>query len=282
MCELLGVSRQAHYKNCRLVYKETVEEEIVIKFVKEIRKNQKRIGVRKLMLHIQEELNPKTGIKIGRDALYDILRDEGLLIKNKRRKPKTTNSNHNFRNYPNIVRDCIPMGIDELLVSDITYLDTEEGFVYLFLITDAYSRKITGYHVGITMEAIGATMALKQAIENIPDGKNTIHHSDRGVQYASTEYVKLLKERKIQISMTEAGNPLENCMAERVNGLIKALIDEPFKSKLDAILSVPRLIEIYNKEQKHGSISMMTPNEAHQSKLPLVNTWKKAASKVSI
>ncbi len=282
LCGLLGLSRQAHHKSCRRQYKERIEAEIILDFVSRIRSRQKRIGVKKLLLHIQDQLTAKTNITIGRDALYDLLRSEGMLIKNRRRKPRTTDSNHNFRRYPNIVRNYIPTGINQLLVSDITYIDTEEGFVYLFLVTDAYSRKITGYHAGLTMESAGAVMALEQTIKDIPIGSQTIHHSDRGLQYASYAYTEILSKRRMQISMTEKGNPLENCMAERVNGLVKALIDKPYSSKLDALTSIPEIIEIYNKEQKHGSISMMTPHEAHNSSIILQNTWKGSASMVSV
>ena len=282
LCGLLGLSRQAHHKNCRRQYKERIETEIILEFVLRIRQRQKRIGVKKLHLHIRDQLTSKTNISIGRDALYDLLRNEGMLIKNRRRKPRTTDSNHHFRRYPNIVRNHVPTGINQLLVSDITYIDTEEGFVYLFLVTDAYSRKITGYHVGLTMESAGAVKALVQALKDIPMGSQTIHHSDRGLQYASNAYTEILSKRCIQISMTEKGNPLENCMAERVNGLVKALIDKPYSSKLDALTSIPEIIEIYNKEQKHGSISMMTPFEAHNSSIKLQNTWKGSASMVSV
>jgi putative transposase len=282
LCGLLGVSRQAHHKSCQNHYKAKVEEEIIVEFVIRLRERQKRIGVRKIFLHIEEELTPQSGIKIGRDALFDLLRDRCLLVKNRKRRPRTTDSNHNFRKYPNLVRCYISTGINQLLVSDITYIDTDEGFVYLFLITDAYSRRITGYYVGITMEAIGAVIALQMAIKIIPDGTPTIHHSDRGVQYASTIYTDILNEREMIISMTEQGNPLENCMAERVNGLIKALIDKPFATKLDAITNIPEIIDIYNKEQKHGSIGMMTPYQAHQSTGPIQNIWKKEPAIASV
>lgn len=282
LCGLLGVSRQAHHKSCRNVYKEKIEEEIIIEFVSRIRSRQKRVGARKLYLHIKDELTPQSGISIGRDALFDLLRQRRMLIKNRTRKPRTTDSNHNLRKYPNHVRSYIPTGINQLLVSDITYIETDGGFVYLFLITDAYSRKITGYYVGITMEAIGAVIALTMAISNIPDNIPTIHHSDRGAQYASTAYTDILRGRNMTISMTEQGNPLENCMAERVNGLVKALIDKPFATKIDAITSIPEIIEIYNKEQKHGSISMMTPHEAHHTKVPLHNIWKGRPSMASV
>jgi transposase InsO family protein len=169
-----------------------------------------------------------------------------------------------------------------LLVSDLTYIDTEEGYVYLFLITDAYSRKIVGYYIGETMEAAGAIAALNQAIKGIPQGVNTIHHSDRGVQYASIEYTRILQERGMQISMTENGNPLENCMAERTNGLVKELINNLFKTKLNAILTIPSIISIYNTERKHGSIGMLTPEQAHCSNQILKNCWKKSGAVVSV
>lgn len=282
LCGLLGISRQAHYQFIKNELSQRFENEIILEFVRNLKKRQPKIGVRNILLHIAEELYPKSGIEIGRDALFDLLRENNLLTRNKRKRPKTTDSNHNYKRYPNLISGFIPTGINQLFVIDLTYIDTKEGFVYLFLVTDAYSRKIVGYYVGVTMEAFGAVEALNQAIRQILDGSLPIHHSDRGSQYASNEYTKILIDKKMPISMTEKGNPLENCMAERVNGLVKELIDSDFKTKVEAILSVKTAIEIYNNERKHGSIGKLTPEQAHQDGIVLENCWKKAPSLASI
>lgn len=274
MCGLLGISRQAYYQNAKIEFIQRSENEIILEFVRNLKTTQSKIGVRKIQLHIQEELMPKSGIEIGRDALFDLLRDNGLLVRRRKKRPKTTDSNHQYRKYPNIVKGLMPTGSNQLLVSDLTYIDTEEGFVYLFLITDAYSRKIVGYYIGMTMEAIGAIEALNQAINQLAADSKPIHHSDRGVQYACNEYTRILTNRGMPISMTENGNPLENCMAERSNGLIKELIPSVFKTKLEAIFAMPKIINIYNTERKHGSIGMLTPEQAHVSDEPLKNCWK--------
>lgn len=282
LCGLLGVSRQSHYQHVKAEYVARFENDIILDFVRNLKSKQPNAGVRKILLHIEEELYAKSGITIGRDALFDLLRENSLLVRRRRKRVKTTDSNHCYRKYPNIIREFIPTGIDQLFVSDLTYIDTEEGFVYLFLITDAYSRKIVGFYIGETMEAVGAVAALQQAIGQLKLGAKPIHHSDRGVQYASTEYTKILQERGMPISMTENGNPLENCMAERANGLIKELISNVFKTKLEAIITMPTIINIYNTERKHGSIGMLTPEQAHKSDQPLKNYWKKTPAIASI
>lgn len=275
MCGLLGISRQAHHQNTKIEFIQRSENEIILEFVRNLRTKQGKVGARKIQLHIQEELTSKSGIEIGRDALFDLLRENGLLVRRRKTRPQTTDSNHHYRKYPNIIKGLIPTGSNQLLVSDLTYIDTNEGFVYLFLITDAYSRKIVGYYIGMTMEAIGAIKALNQAINQLAADSKPIHHSDRGVQYACTEYTRILTDGGMPISMTENGNPLENCMAERANGLIKELIPNVFGTKLEAILAMPAIINIYNTERKHGSIGMLTPEQAHTSNQPLKNLWKK-------
>jgi transposase InsO family protein len=282
LCGLFGISRQAHHQNSKIEFTQRAENEIILDFVRNLRERQGKVGARKIQLHIQEELTPKSGIEIGRDALFDLLREHGLLVRRRKKRPQTTDSNHHYRKYPNIIRGLIPSGANQLLVSDLTYIDTDEGFVYLFLITDAYSRKIVGYYIGMTMEALGAIQALNQSIKQLPAESKPIHHSDRGVQYACNEYTKILTNQEMPISMTENGNPLENCMAERTNGLVKELIDNTFKTKLEAILTMPTIINIYNTERKHGSIGMLTPEQAHTSDQPLKNYWKKKPAIASV
>ncbi len=282
MCGLLGVSRQAHYQHEKKEILQRFENEIILEYVRNLKTRQPKIGARKILLHIAEELNPKSGIRIGRDAFFRLLRENNLLVRRRRKKPKTTDSDHDYKKYPNLIKGFVPTGINQLFVSDLTYIDTEEGFVYLFLITDAYSRKIVGFYVGETMEAFGAVNALNQSIKQITMSSKPIHHSDRGSQYASNQYTKILLNREMPISMTENGNPLENCMAERANGLVKELMKNVYKTKIEAIFSIPTVIEIYNTERKHGSIGMLTPEQAHRSGIVLENCWKKTAALASV
>lgn len=282
LCGLLGVSRQAHHQTTRHEYARRCEDEIILGFVRRLRERQGKVGARKIQLHIEEELFAKSGIRIGRDALFDLLRAHGLLVRRRAARPKTTDSGHHYRRYPNLVKGMHATAAHQILVSDLTYVDSAEGFVYLFLVTDAYSRKVVGHHAGTTMEGICALSALRQAIGQLPEGARPIHHSDRGSQYACTEYTHLLVTNGMPVSMTEDGNPLENCMAERVNGLVKELIDGPFPTKEVAVLRLPEMIKIYNEERKHGSIGMLTPAQAHVSDGALKNLWKKGPAIVSV
>jgi len=213
-------------------YKEVVKSEILLQLVGQERKLMPRIGGRKLLFKIQDRLPQE--LLLGRDLFFDFLREYGLLVRKKRYRARTTFSNHWLRKYPNLIKDFIPDAPHQLWVSDITYIETDEGFVYLFLITDAYSRKIIGWSISDTLEATNAVTALYMALSQLPAGiKNVYHHSDRGVQYCCDKYVKLLQKNHFQISMTENGDPLENAIAERVNGILKTewLYDIKIKTK---------------------------------------------------
>lgn len=234
-----------------------------------------RIGGRKLH-HLIQTLLPKD-LCPGRDKFFDLLRDNNLLVRRKRCKTKTTFSNHWLRKYPNLIKDFIPNKPHQLWVSDITYLRTKRGFIYLFLITDAYSRKIVGWSLANTLDAKNAVSALRMALRQLPDYVTEIyHHSDRGSQYCSSEYVKLLIKRKIKISMTENGDPLENAIAERVNGILKMewINDLELQDIDHAHKIVQRVINIYNTHRPHASIEMMTPQEAHSQEGELKRLWK--------
>lgn len=206
------------------------------------------------------------GIKIGRDRFYDILREEGLLIKRKRRYAKTTDSNHSFKIHKNLIADIVASRIDEIWVSDITYIRTTEKFLYLSLITDMYSRKIIGSCLSESLSIEGSIEALKQAMRGKRQLKGTIHHSDRGIQYCSKIYTRLLTGKKIQISMSEKGNPYENAVAERVNGILKEefLLSVTFTSKEEVQKAVEEAIATYNKERIHMSIEYKTPEEKYR------------------
>lgn len=275
LCELFGKSRQAYYQRSRNKYRLGVKEEILKNLVRDQRKLMPRIGGRKLHHIIQGQLPPE--IRIGRDAFFDFLRGHHLLIRKRRNKVKTTFSHHWLRKYPNLIREFVAQGPHQLWVSDITYLGTSQGFIYLFLITDAYSRKIIGWSVSQDLEAKNAVSALQMALRQLPDQISDIfHHSDRGVQYCSEEYVKLLKKRGIKISMTENGDPLENAIAERINGILKSewVNHMELENITQAKRQLGRIISIYNTERPHTSIDMETPQGAHMNPRILKRRWK--------
>lgn len=248
---------------------------MIINEVLRYRKHQKRIGTRKLLEEMQGFLSTHN-FKIGRDAMFDLLAERGLLVsKRKRRGPTTTMSKHRFRKYPNIIRDFIPIAPNQLWVSDITYIRLGSDFAYLSLITDAYSRKIVGFYLSRDLSAKGPLKALKMALQSNPDRDNLIHHSDRGVQYCCDEYVKLLQDNTIKISMTENGDPLENALAERVNGILKTeLLEEVFSNYSTAQREVAIACSTYNHLRPHGSIDNLKPVEAHQLTGKLNKRWK--------
>jgi transposase InsO family protein len=230
---------------------------------------------------MQEELM-RLDIKLGRDVLFNFLRAENLLIKPKKSYVKTTNSKHWMRRYPNLIKDIEINRPEQLWVSDITYIKTEAGNEYLSLITDAYSKKIMGYELLDNLSSNGPLKALELALKNRKYKHNLIHHSDRGLQYCSTEYVELLKSNNIKISMTENGDPYENAIAERVNGILKYefLIIDGFKNHIQAMKVIAESIGIYNESRPHMSCNMLTPNKAHLQQKMKLKKWKKKTSKV--
>jgi len=272
LCGLFDKSRQAFYQRQQVIYKQAVAEHFIVSQVQKIRRGQPRIGGRKLLVKLEQQ-----GLEIGRDAFFELLRSNGLLVRRRRNGTRTTNSNHWLRKYPNLIRHFEPSGPNQLWVSDITYLETTQGFLYLFLITDAYSRKILGYAIADSLEAKNAVEALKMALKPMKtDCTGLIHHSDRGVQYCSDKYVQLLNKRKIAISMTENGDPLENAIAERVNGILKDewLYEMGKMDKTGMRKIIPQIIHIYNDERPHLSLNMLTPNVAHQGSEKLKRCWK--------
>jgi len=247
----------------------------VISEVVSYRKHQKRIGTRKLYDELQGFLS-NHHIRMGRDVLFDLLRERGLLVaKRQRRGNITTFSKHRFNKYPHIVRDFIPIGPNQLWVSDITYIHVGSGFAYLSLITDAYSRKIVGFYLNRDLSAKGPLKALKMAFTNNPVHDNLIHHSDRGVQYCCDDYIRLLQKNRVKISMTENGDPLENALAERINGILKTeLLDGLFSNFKTAQLQIATACSTYNHLRPHGSIDNLKPAEAHQLCGEIPKRWK--------
>lgn len=272
---LLGYSRQSYYQGIKYIQQKAYESDIVIEEVLRYRKHQKRLGTRKLLEEMQDFLSAHQ-FQIGRDAMFDLLAQRGMLVtKRKRRGCITTLSKHRFKKYPNIIRDFIPIAPNQLWVSDITYIHLPNSFAYLSLITDAYSRKIVGFYLSKDLTAKGPLQALKMALKTNPNIAGLIHHSDRGVQYCCDAYVKLLQDNEIKISMTENGDPLENAIAERVNGILKGeLLEEIFPSFETAQKDVAIACSTYNHLRPHGSIDNLKPAEAHQKTGKMKKRWK--------
>lgn len=225
-----------------------------------------RIGTRKLHHLLQAELESKE-LKCGRDKLFDYLRQENMLIKPRRRYVQTTNSKHWLRRYPNLTKDITVTQPEQLWVSDITYIKTEQGNSYLNMVTDAFSRKIVGYSIADNMETTSMIQAYKMALANKKNKHTqTVHHSDRGLQYCSKEYVELSHNNNCLISMTENGDPYENALAERMNRTIKEEfgLGEPLKSKKIAEQMIKEAVFLYNNYRPHLALNYKTPEQIHK------------------
>lgn len=259
-CRCLHLNRDAYYKTRVRLIKQKKSEEKVISLVKKERELQPRVGTVKLHKHLADDFF-KLGIKIGRDRLFDVLRANNMLVKRKKASFKTTNSYHHFHKYNNLIKDLKITRPNQVWVSDITYIRTVKGFCYLALITDLYSRKIVGYDLSDSLELAGCLRALQQALANAKPADGLIHHSDRGIQYCSKNYVLKLMKRNIQISMTEENHCYENAVAERVNGILKDefYLDQCFVSTTHAKRATKNAIMIYNNKRLHLSLGLKTP-----------------------
>jgi len=268
------MSRQAYYQRKKYNYKEVFKSEILRQVVTQQRELMPKLGGRKLLLKVNMTLPSE--LQMGRDSFFRYLRANDLLIRKKRLRAITTNSNHWYRKYPNLIKGFTPWKAHQLWVSDITYVSTKQGFVYLNLITDAYSRKIVGWSIGETLEAKHTVQALKMALKQLPKGvENVYHHSDRGVQYCCDQYIRILKKHKFRISMTESGNPRDNAIAERVNGILKTEWNlYELSSHNQAIKNIKKAISNYNNNRPHMSIDMLTPQMAHLKQGQLNKLWK--------
>jgi putative transposase len=261
ICNCFSLQRDAYYKfKKRFNYRKQLESH-VIKLVEKERKEQPRVGTRKL----HEKLLPVlklSEIKLGRDGLFRILREHKMLVRRKNASCKTTNSYHHFHRYSNLVKDMEVTAPNQVWVSDITYIRTVKGFCYLALITDMYSRKIVGYDISDTLELTGCLRALQKALRQARSAAGLVHHSDRGIQYCSNQYVNELQKRKIKISMTEENHCYENAIAERVNGILKDefYLDQCFFNTDHASKATKSAIEIYNNKRLHLSLNYKTPN----------------------
>ena len=283
-CGLLGCTRQACYKNTWNRKFKSNTEQFVVNEVKSIRVEHPSIGTRKLH-KLLEPFYRKHFIKMGRDALFSTLSDHRLLIRRRKRRIYTTQSYHWLKKYSNLTKGWYPQVPEQLWVSDITYVPCGRQYLYLSLVTDAYSHKIMGYHIADTLEAVHCIKALQMALNSrLHPTQNLIHHSDRGLQYCSSSYTQLLTENNISISMTESGNPLDNAIAERINGIIKhEYLKHYSPTNLEQAAELLRkTVESYNERRPHLSIQMNTPNHVHHQKLQVNRQWKKSKRKSTI
>jgi putative transposase len=278
LCSVAALSTQGYYQTSKRTIKAKFCTELIIEHVYELRKIRKEIGVRSMLPDIQKfALNH--GFKIGRDSLFSLLEENNLLIRKRRKNaPVTTQSKHRFKKYPNIIKDIVPLRPNQIWVSDITYVETgKKGFSYLSLITDMYSRKVIGYSLSKNLSAEGPLKALEMAIKSASEAelKSVIHHSDRGVQYCCNEYIRMLTENGIRVSMTNNGDPLENPIAERVNGIIKNEYHLTIGYCFNILGNkLTESIFHYNNYRKHKSIEDLTPSVAHQTSGHLARMWK--------
>ena len=277
LCPLFGKTRHAWYDAQWRADDQLLKEEIILQIVMEIRTSLPRIGTRKL-LHLLTPRLAEHQLEVGRDYLFELLATHKLLVRSRKRKVVTTDSRHWMRKYSNLTTALTIVRPEQLWVSDITYIRLTNGFAYLSLITDAYSRKIMGYHLSKSLSADGCVAALKMALaaRMYPAAHALIHHSDRGAQYCCKDYVGLLAGNKIAISMTQNGDPYENALAERVNGIIKG----EFNLYSSAVgfeqtgLLVQTALHAYNELRPHASCDYLTPQQAHLQSGVLTKRWK--------
>lgn len=276
LCRLFGVSRQAFYQREECSQKEKAQSLLVLDLVLAFRREIPGIGTRKLHLLLRDSL-ASSGIKLGRDKLHRLLQDHDLILHQQRHTPKTTDSTHRLREYPNLLATKPITGSKQAWVCDITYLCVGFSFGYLSLITDAYSKMIVGYCLHPYLNTEGCLIALEMALTQWNKGESgLIHHSDRGSQYCSFQYVRKLQGAGISISMTQHGDPYENAMAERVNGILKTefLLNQVFGSFDEASRAVDISVHNYNHLRPHMSCDYLTPAVAHMTDQPLKKHWK--------
>lgn len=261
------MSRQNYYAQRQGRQREAVDADLIEGLVKQERQVQPRVGGLKLYKMLKGDLEA-AGLNIGRDRFLEVLRQRNLLLEPKPAAfPCTTHSRHNLPIFTNKIKDLELSGANQVWVSDITYVRTAEGYMYLALITDKWSRKIVGHHCGDSLEAEGCLKALELAVAILPEGARPIHHSDRGCQYCSHVYVERLAEHQLAVSMTEKDHCAENALAERVNGILKQEygMDVEFKTKGDALHAAAQSIWLYNNCRLHGALNYQVPEQVHFS-----------------
>jgi putative transposase len=265
LCRHAGMSRQNYYAARRLRQRRQVDEALIVELVKRERQVQPRLGGRKL-LHLLEPDLEEAQVEIGRDRFFELLAEKDLLVLPKVGRPRTTNSRHSLPVFHNLMAGKRFTGPDQAWVSDLTYIRTDEGFLYAALITDVYSRKIVGAHIGDSLEAEGCLRALDQALSQLAPGKRPIHHSDRGCQYCCHAYVERLRERELSISMTEVMHCYENAMAERMNGILQLEyeMDQTFRTKAQARKAFEQAVWLYNHRRPHQMLEYRFPADVHE------------------
>ncbi|UUM68970.1 IS3-like element ISAs31 family transposase [Aeromonas veronii] len=266
-CLFLGISRQAYYKRNRVADERHAQGLQVVRFVRQVRLRQPRVGTRKLHYLLQGQ--DDGWLKVGRDRLFQILAEHRLLVLPRRAYHKTTHSFHRFYRHPNLLKagpeQVTPVAPEQVWVADITYLPARSGPLYLSLVTDAYSRKIVGHHVHEGMHAESVAMAFRKALKQRRGGGELIHHSDRGVQYCSGLYQSLHERYGVKCSMTDGYDCYQNALAERVNGILKGelLLQSP-QDLAQAREMVREAVDIYNVERPHHALKYRTPDAVHR------------------
>lgn len=265
LCEHVDMSRQNYYATRCLRQRREIDEALIVDLVRRERRMQPRLGGRKLLHLLQGDLD-EANVRIGRDRFFEVLAENDLLVVRKPGRPRTTNSRHSLPVFRNLLEGRTLPAPNQAWVSDLTYIRTDEGFLYAALITDAYSRKIVGAHIGDSLEAEGCLAALDQALGDLPEGKKPIHHSDRGCQYCCHAYVERLQDRGLAISMTEIMHCYENAMAERVNGILKQEyeMDRTFRTKEQAQKAFEQAVWLYNHRRPHLALDYRFPADVHE------------------
>lgn len=261
-CRLLGYARSSYYKQLKNVQAKRISHEEVLNHIYSIRKEMPKVGGRKLHYLLRKTLLKSGNTELGRDRLFDLLRENNLLVERKKKYAITTNSDHPFKVYNNLILKEVVTHVNQVWVSDITYIRTKQGFSYLSLVTALYSRKIVGYHTSESLELVGCVKALQMAFKK---GKPKIHHSDRGSQYCSHQYTKMLKKHNVKISMTENGNCYENAVAERMNGILKQEfnLNATFVDLKHARKAVDQAVKVYNSKRPNWSLKLKTPDQVY-------------------
>jgi len=259
------MSRQNYYARRQKRQRREVDADLVVELVGQERRLQPRLGTRKLY-HLFKARLEEAGVKMGRDRMFEILRDREMLVEPKISDyPTTTSSYHCLPVFKNLIKDRQVSRPNEVWVGDLTYLRTEEGFMYLSLLTDKMSRKIVGYHCSDTLEAVGCVRALEMALREMPKGAKPIHHSDQGSQYCCHEYVNRLVGQGLSISMTEQDHCAENALAERMNGILKSEygLGARLKTKASARLAADQAVNLFNTRRPHSSLNNRFPDQVH-------------------
>lgn len=265
LCELARMTPQNYYARRSARCRQAVDLDLVLALVRAQRQQQSRLGVRKLYYLIGPELKA-AGVKMGRDRLFAELGKAGLLVERKASQwPKTTQFDANLPVFKNRIGRRKLTAPNQVWVADITYLRTRQRFLYLALVTDKWSRKIVGFHLGETLETAQSLKALRMALKGLKPGEQPIHHSDRGCQYASHAYVKRVEAAGLTMSMTEKNHSAENALAERVNGILKQeyWLDAHFENPQEAMRATRSGIYLYNFRRPHTALGMATPQERH-------------------